>query len=194
MRSEPIYRGDVGENTGLTIRVKTNNTVLPISVADFKTYAKVDTSADDTLIELMIRSVKDSGENTTRLTWFTKTIVAEWESHARSVDLPIGPHLSIVKVEQYEDGVYTTLTSDDYTVTGEDFKTLHFDDWGYGLRVEFTAGYGASAANLPDDLKLGVYKATLSAYEDRQNLAEGSFTEIPGGTKKFFAGRRRILI
>ena len=194
MRSEPIYRGDVGENTGLTIRVKTNNTVLPISVADFKTYAKVDTSADDTLIELMIRSVKDSGENTTRLTWFTKTIVAEWESHARSVDLPIGPHLSIVKVEQYEDGVYTTLTTDDYTVTGEDFLTLHFDDWGYGLRVEFTAGYGASAANLPDDLKLGVYKATLSAYEDRQNLAEGSFTEIPGGTKKFFAGRRRILI
>jgi uncharacterized phiE125 gp8 family phage protein len=192
VRSEPIYRGDVGENTGLTIRVKTNNTVLPISVADFKTYAKVDTSADDTLIESMIRSVKDSGENTTRLTWFTKTIVAEWESHARSVDLPIGPHLSIVKVEQYEDGVYTTTT--DYTVTGEDFKTLHFDDWGYGLRVEFTAGYGASAANLPDDLKLGVYKATLSAYEDRQNLAEGSFTEIPGGTKKFFAGRRRILI
>jgi uncharacterized phiE125 gp8 family phage protein len=182
----------VGENTGLTIRVKTNNTVLPISVADFKTYAKVDTSADDALIELMIRSVKDSGENTTRLTWFTKTLVAEWESHGRSVDLPIGPHLSIVKVEQYEDGVYTTTT--DYTVTGEDFKTLHFDDWGYGLRVEFTAGYGATASNLPDDLKLGVYKATLSAYEDRQNLAEGSFTEIPGGTKKFFAGRRRILI
>jgi uncharacterized phiE125 gp8 family phage protein len=192
VRSEPIYRGDVGENTGLTIRVKTNNTVLPISVSEFKTYAKVDTSADDALIESMIRSVKDSGENTTRLTWFTKTLVAEWESHGRSVDLPIGPHLSIVKVEQYEDGVYTTIT--DYTVTGEDFKTLHFDDWGYGLRVEFTAGYGATASNLPDDLKLGVYKATLSAYEDRQNLAEGSFTEIAGGTKKFFAGRRRILI
>jgi uncharacterized phiE125 gp8 family phage protein len=191
VRSEPIYRGDIGENTGLTIRVKTNNTVLPISVSEFKTYAKVDTSADDALIESMIRSVKDSGENTTRLTWFTKTLVAEWESHGRSVDLPIGPHLSIVKVEQYEDGVYTTIT--DYTVTGEEFKTLHFDDWGYGLRVEFTAGYGATASNLPDDLKLGVYKATLSAYEDRQNLAEGSFTDI-GGTKKFFAGRRRILI
>jgi len=192
VRSEPIYRGDAGENTGLTIRVKTNNTVLPISVSEFKTYAKVDTSADDTLIELMIRSVKDSGENTTRLTWFTKTLVAEWESHGQSVDLPVGPHLSIIKVEQYEDGVYTTTT--DYTVTGEDFKTLHFDDWGYGLRVEFTAGYGATASSLPDDLKLGVYKATLSAYEDRQNLAEGSFTEIPGGTKKYFAGRRRILI
>jgi uncharacterized phiE125 gp8 family phage protein len=191
VRSEPIYIGDVGENTGLTIRVKTNNTVLPISVAEFKAYAKIDTSADDALIESMIRSVKDSGESTTRLTWFTKTLVAEWESHARSVDLPVGPHLSIVKVEQYEDGIYTTIT--DYRVTGEVFKTLHFDDWGYGLRVEFTAGFGASASNLPDDLKLGVYKATLSAYEDRQNLAEGSFADL-GGTKKFFAGRRRILI
>jgi uncharacterized phiE125 gp8 family phage protein len=194
VRNEAIYRGDAGENTGLTIRVKTNNTVLPISVSEFKTYAKIDTTADDALIELMIRSVKDSGENTTRLTWFTKTLVAEWESHGQSVDLPVGPHQSIVKVEQYEDGVYHTITTDDYTVTGEGFLTLHFNDWGYGLRVEFTAGYGATASNLPDDLKLGVYKATLSAYEDRQNLAEGSFTEILGGTKKFFAGRRRILI
>ena len=192
MRSEALFSGDVGENTGLTIRVKTNNSVLPISVAEFKSYAKVTTTSDDTLIESMIRSVKDMGENTTRLTWFTKTLVAEWESHGRSVDLPVGPHLSIVKVEQYEDGVYTTVT--DYTTTGEGFKTLHFDDWGYGLRVEFTAGFGASASNLPDDLKLGTYKATLSAYEDRQNLAEGSFTEIPGGSKRFFAGRRRIVI
>ena len=191
MRSEALYRGDVGDNTGLTIRVKTDNSVLPISVAEFKAYAKIETTADDALIESMIRSVKDSGENTTRLTWFTKTLVAEWESHARSVDLPIGPHISIVKVEQYEDGVYTTIT--DYTVTGEVFKTLHFDDWGYGLRVEFTAGYGASASALPDDLKLGTYKAVLSAYEDRQNLAEGSFSDL-GGTKKFFAGRRRIVI
>ena len=97
-----------------------------------------------------------------------------------------------MKVEQYEDGVYTTVT--DYTTTGEGFLTLHFDDWGYGLRVEYTAGFGASASSLPDDLKLGTYKATLSAYEDRQNLAEGSFTEIPGGSKRFFAGRRRIVI
>ena len=192
MRSEALFTGDPGDNTGLTIRVKTNNTVLPISVAEFKSYAKITTTSDDTLIESMIRSVKDMGENTTRLTWFTKTLVAEWESHGRSVDLPVGPHISIVKVEQYEDGVYTTVT--DYTTTGEGFKTLWFDDWGYGLRVEFTAGFGASASNLPDDLKLGTYKATLSAYEDRQNLAEGSFTEIPGGSKRFFAGRRRVVI
>jgi hypothetical protein len=192
VRSEALFTGDVGENTGLTIRVKTNNSVLPISVAEFKSYAKITTTSDDTLIESMIRSVKDMGENTTRLTWFTKTLVAEWESHGRSVDLPVGPHISIVKVEQYEDGVYTTIT--DYTTTGEDFLTLHFDDWGYGLRVEFTAGFGATASTLPDDLKLGTYKATLSAYEDRQNLAEGSFTEIAGGSKKYFAGRRRIVI
>ena len=78
MRSEALFSGDVGENTGLTIRVKSNNTVLPITVNEFKSYAKVTTTSDDTLIESMIRSVKDMGENTTRLTWFTKTLVAEW--------------------------------------------------------------------------------------------------------------------
>lgn len=190
---EPIRGYDYGENTGLTVRVKTDNSVLPVSVADFKAYAKVDTTADDALISDILYAVKAQGESHTRLTWFNKTLVAEWESHARSVDLPYGPHVSIVKVETYEDGEYTTLTADEYEVTGEDFRTLTFKTWGAGLRVEYTAGYGAASTNLPYDLRLGVFKSALSAYEDRQNLAVGGFVDLKG-TEKYYAGKRRIQI
>ena len=192
---EVSLRGyDYGENTGLTVRVKTDNSVLPVSVADFKAYAKIDTTADDAFISDMLFAVKAQGESHTRLTWFNKVLVAEWETHGRTVELPYGPHGSIVKVESYEDGEYVTLTAgEDYEVTGEGYKTLTFRTWGAGLRVEYGAGYGSSTASLPKDLRLGVLKAGLSAYEDRQNLAEGGFTDLKG-TEKYYAGKRRIQI
>jgi uncharacterized phiE125 gp8 family phage protein len=192
---EVSLRGyDYGENTGLTVRVKTDNSVLPVSVADFKAYAKIDTTADDAFISDMLFAVKAQGESQTRLTWFGKVLVAEWETHGRTVELPYGPHTSIVKVEGYEDGEYVTLTAgEDYEVTGEGFKTLTFRTWGAGLRVEYGAGYGSSTASLPKDLRLGVLKAGLSAYEDRQNMAEGGFTDLKG-TEKYYAGKRRMQI
>jgi uncharacterized phiE125 gp8 family phage protein len=184
---------DYGENTGLTVTVKTDNTVLPVSVADFKAYAKIDTTADDALISDMLYAVKDMGESHTRLTWFSKVLIAEWETHGRTVDLPYGPHGAIVRVQSFEDGEYVTLTSDEFTITGGTFKTLTFKTWGAGLRVEYNAGYGAASTNLPKDLRIGALKAGLSAYEDRQNLAEGGFTDLKG-TAQFYAGNRRIQI
>jgi uncharacterized phiE125 gp8 family phage protein len=144
---------DNGENTGFTISVSSDNTVLPVSVSEFKAYAKIDTTSDDTLIEDIIKAVKIKGEAWTRLTFFNRTYVAFWEQHARQVDLPYGPHTAVTLVQRYNsDGTLETLVENtDYFVTGQGFKTLTFMSWGYGLRVTFSAGYGASAGNLPPD-------------------------------------------
>lgn len=186
---------DTGENTGLSLSISSDNTVLPVSVSDFKAYAKIDTSSDDALIEDILEAVKAHGESWTRLTWFDRTYIAFWDTHARQVDLPLGPHTAISTVERYyPDGTFETLTSGtDYFVTGQAFKTLTFTSWGYGLRVTFTAGYGSANTALPPDLRLGVLKCALSAYEDRQDLAE-SGKLLPINSKSYFAGRRRIVL
>lgn len=187
---------DNGENTGFTISISSDNTVLPVSVSEFKDYAKIDTASDDALIEDIIEAIKIKGEAWTRLTFFSRTYVAFYEQHARQVDLPYGPHTAVTLVERYHpDGTFETLVENtDYFVTGQGFKTLTFMSWGYGLRVTFTAGYGASAGNLPPDLKLATLKACLSAYEDRQDLVAGSFMEIKGSSKMYFAPKRRIVL
>lgn len=188
---------DNGETTGLTTIITSDNSVLPVSVSEFKAYAKIDTASDDALIEDIIKAVKIKGESWTSLTFFNRTYVAFYQSHARQVDLPHGPHTAITLVERYNsDGTFTTLVNDsDYYVTGQGFKTLTFMSWGYGLRVTFTAGYGASAGNLPPDLKLATLKACLSAYEDRQDLLAGSIvTEIKGSSKMYFAPKRRVIL
>ena len=187
---------DLGESTGLTIGISSDNTVLPVTVAEFKTYGNVHITSDDTLIETIIRAVTAYGEAFTRLTWFNRTYVAQWETHARQVILPVGPHQAVSLVERiYSNGDAETLTlGADYFITGQGFKTLTFITWHYGLRVTFSAGYGATSASLPADLKLGVLKACLSAYEDRQNLAQSGFTQLPAGTKGYFSGKRRIVL
>jgi uncharacterized phiE125 gp8 family phage protein len=192
---DPLRDVDNGTNAGLTLGVVTPSAVQPITVAEFKTYANVHVSSDDALIGAIIDAVKNYGQDFTRTTWFTTVYDAQWESYGASVDLPMGPHISIQSVTRvYPDGSELVLGADDYLVSGVDFKTLKFYDWGYGLKVRFTAGYGASASALPSDLRLGVYKACLSAYEDRQNLAEGGFTELPGGSKGYFSGKRRVIL
>jgi uncharacterized phiE125 gp8 family phage protein len=165
-------------------------------VSEFKAYAKIDTASDDALIEDIIKAVKIKGESWTSLTFFNRTYVAFYEQHARQLDLPYGPHTAITLVERYNsDGTFTTLVNDsDYFVTGQGFRTLTFMSWGYGLRVTFSAGYGASAGNLPQDLKLATLKACLSAYEDRQDLVAGSFVEIKGSSKAYFAPKRRVIL
>jgi uncharacterized phiE125 gp8 family phage protein len=187
---------NTGDNTGLTIRVQTDNSVLPITVDEFKQYGNVHITSDDALIADIIRAVKDYGEAYTRMTWYNKTIIAEWETHGQKVILPVGPHIDVLEVKRiYADGTEQTLTNgSDFLVSGTEFKFLNFFVWNYGLRVTFTAGYGTNASDLPSDLKLGVYKACLSAYEDRQNLAEGGFTSLPMGSRAFFSTRKRIVL
>lgn len=185
-----------GENTGLTISVTTPSSVLPITVDEFKAYGNVHITSDNALIQDIILAVKEYGQNFTRTTWFNQVYLAEWETHAQNVDLPVGPHVSVGQVTRvYADGTSQALTENvDYIITGQGFKTLQFYAWGYGLKVVFTGGYGATADKLPADLKLGTYKAVLSAYEDRQNLAEGGFTKLPAGTAGYFSGKRRIIL
>jgi uncharacterized phiE125 gp8 family phage protein len=187
---------DTGENQGLSLSVVTPSSVMPISRDEFKEYGNVHITSDDSLIDDIIRAVKEYAQDFTRTTWFTTTYQAEWERHAESVDLPVGPHQEVLEVIRvYADGTEQVLTAgDNYRVTGQAFKTLHFGIWGYGLKVRFRAGYGSNAGDLPLDLKLGTYKAVLSAYEDRQNLAEGSFSKLPAGTWGFLSGKRRIIL
>ena len=184
---------DTGNNTGLTISVVTPSDIMPITPDEFKTYAKIDTDADDDIIDDIISAVKDWGQAWTRRTWFTTTLRAEWLTHAREVELPLGPIISITTIETWDGDAWEAVGTDDYEVSGQSDQIITFATWGKRLRVQYVAGYGASATDLPTSLKLGVYKACLSAYEDRQNLASSGFSELPAGTKDYFATERKIL-
>lgn len=197
--SPSLRPADDGDNIGLTrslVAGYTPSDVLPVSVAEFKTYAKVDSSADDDLIEEIIRAVTEQCQDIQRMTWFTTEMMLEWQRHGRLVALPYGPTQSVDLVRRWDGTEWTTLAEGtDYQVRGQDFKTLEFYAWGYGLEVTQTCGYGPDATDLPKNTKLAVYKACLSAYEDRQNLVAGTIiATIPESSRRLLGARKQIQI
>jgi len=184
---------DKGNTTGLTYTVNsvTAGDIVTASLA--KQWARVDTSDDDALFTLLIEGVEEMAEKYMGLSLRTKDVTVEYAEFGNEVILPLGPHTSVDAVRTKYQGTETTLASGEYFVTGQDFKTLHlvesFTD--QQLEVDLTVGYGA--ANVPALIKMGILKAVLSNYEDRQDVVESSGFVLPNESKRLFDRYRRRI-
>lgn len=182
---------DKGNTTGLSHTVNSVTTGDIVTTTEVKSWARISTSDDDALITILIGAMEEMAEKYMGLSLRTKDITVEYESFGNEVILPYGPHTSVDAVRTKYQGAETTLASGEYYVTGQDFKTLHlieaFTD--QQLEVDLTVGYGA--ANVPDLIKLGLLKAILSNYEDRQDVVEGGGFVLPNESKKLFDRYRR---
>ena len=182
---------DKGNTTGLTYTVNsvTAGDIVTASLA--KQWARVDTSDDDALFTLLIDGVEEMAEKYMGLSLRTKDVTVEFAEFGNEVILPLGPHTSVDAVRTKYQGTETTLGTGEYFVTGQDFKTLHliesFTD--QQLEVDLTVGYGA--ANVPALIKVGLLKAVLSNYEDRQDVVEGIGFVLPNESKALFDRYRR---
>lgn len=175
-----------------TVRSTVSGDVITLSAT--KSYMKVDTSDDDTLISTLIEASIDMAERYANLTLRRKEYTFEFVDYGQEILLPYGPHVSVDAVRTKIDGVETTLATADYNVVGQDFKTLLLKGTvsAYQLEVDVTAGYGS--ASVPDLIKLALYKSVLSHYEDRQDLFAGGVSELPTSSKQLLNVYRRIPI
>lgn len=187
-----IATPDYGLNgvvTVSTVDTGTNASTDVLSTADAKAWMKVETSADDSLIADLVAEVIDVVEQTYSFQLIEKTVTAEWEMYAKRVDLPLFPVQSVASVKTVDkSGTESTLTAgSDYYLQGDTlvFNTLHDYENPFQrlrLKVVYTAGF----TSIPNGITLGLKKAVLSSYEDRQDLVEGSVSELPNGSKAHF--------
>ena len=187
MRSTQLSTPHYGEN--LLVDVSYSNTGnAPIDVSDVKKWAKVDFTEDDSIISDLIDEVIDMVENELDLTIVDKTVTAVYEEFAARIALPFAPVDSITSVKTLDEGsVDETLTDgEDYYLQGNNLyletQWKASDPWfKKGLEVV----YDCSQPNLPAGIKLGLKKAILSNYEDRQDVVGGmSATELPNSSWK----------
>lgn len=178
---------DTGKTLGLQYQYS-NTGSAPVVTADVKNWARIDYSEDDGLISDLIDEVISVTEKEYNFTIIDKTVTATWECYGRKVGLPLGPVKSITSVTRTDsDGTDTTLTADDYRLIGD---TLILDTvYNMSLEVVYNTGWDS----LPNGIILGVKKAILSNYEDRQDNVGGmSVTELPNASKSQFQTYRRF--
>lgn len=179
---------------GLDVKINTDLTVEPVTVAEMKSYLNIDYSSWDTLIGMLISSARTRLERHTGCTFATKTLVSTFNQTADNVEIPYGPVQTITHVKSIdESGTKTTLTlGTDYSIIGNNFKTIVFySNMLRPIEIEYVAGYTA----LPADLKIAIMKQVGMDFEFRENVMDSSYTtELSNGAKQFAASYRRILM
>lgn len=189
----------------LQTRIVTDISVEPVTLTEVKSWLRITTSEQDTLLTLLITAARKAMEKYTASTYAQKTIHATWVEIPGDwiLNLPYGPHISVDAVYLIdEEGTETlkTLNSDYYVYGDQDLIIALSKVWTtsqslqYSARVEYKAGYGhANTETLPDELKLAILKQIATDYEMRENIAEGTFGVLSNSSRSLAAPYRKSL-
>lgn len=164
-------------------------TVEPVTLAEARLHLKSDDSAttDDTLITALITAARELAENETRRALITQT----WkltldEFPAEGLIYVPRPNLISVTSITYidDDGVSQTLASDQYTVVTDtlpgEIHVAYDVDWPTtravpaAVTVNFTCGYGATAAAVPGPIKAAMLLDIGDMYVNRESAIVGT--------------------
>ena len=174
-----------------SLKVNTLATNPLFTTAEAKDFLKVDTTADDTLIDNLIKAATQSCEEYTNQ-YFLDTLVSQYSDNWLEVyRLYKSPVSEITHIKYYDStDTLQTLTASNYildnvskpariglAVDGE-LPTLA--DRINAVEVKYTVGYGENSTDVPDGIKQAVLLTIGNWYENRQTVITGrTATELP---------------
>ncbi len=188
----------------------------PITLAEAKSYLRVDSSGDDALITSLISTARKLCEEHTQRALMTQTYqlfldaledVEDnlWEGmrtgpyinyYKNYIELPMPPVVSISHIKTYDDNdTATTFASDNYYVDNARQPARVVlrtgETFPTALRVanaiEVKYVTGYASANaVPEPIKFAIYQVLTYLYEHRGDMYEGK-TSLPATATKLLA-------
>lgn len=177
----------------LSLKLITEPKEEPVSLKAAKLHVKQEESADDALITRFIRAARMNAEAITGRQFITATWEQRLDCFPTWFELIKPPLIDITHIKYIDtDGNEATVDSNTYTV--DTFRTLgrvvlnSGESWPSvksvinAVRIQWTAGYGDKAANVPEDIKAAITLIIGHLYEHRENVIVGtSAVELPEG-------------
>jgi uncharacterized phiE125 gp8 family phage protein len=171
----------------------------PIPLAEMKLHLRVGDDAEDALIGAFIAAARVAVETDIRRVMITqnwRAIVDGWPRDG--VVLPILPALSLDAVHGLDSaGVATTLPSEASAFDAADGSVRLIQPLPGSVRyeIDFTAGYGATAADVPQPLRQAIRLLVTHWYENRAAVVIGdAITHLPLGCRELVAPYRRMSL
>jgi len=156
-----------------------------ITTTDVKNYVRIDTSADDALIDRMIIQARIWAEN-----FISRDIVSKNRTYyidntdTGLFDVPFAPITSISEVS-----INNTATTN-YEILGLDNETIELDQ-GSADRVKIT--YITSGLN--DALiQQALLQLVSTYYDNRADFVSGSVSEIPTNVKMILSSYKTMFL
>ena len=169
-------------------QIKINSTTGSeiVTASAFKDYARISTSADDTLIGIIIKQARIWCEN-----YISRDIVAKNRTYYLDetkgiFDIPFGPIASIASVSV--EG--TTLEASSYSMIGLDNETIDLDGPAEKVKVTYIT------AGLDNELLQQAIKQFASTlYDNRHDYVEGKSGDmVPSETRIILNSFKNMFI
>lgn len=160
--------------------------IEPLSLSDAKLHCRIDTTYDDTLITALITKARQFVEQYIISSLITQnwTVTYDyrdvaWYGYRSYIRLPMKPIQSITTITTYDDtDTGTVFNSSNYRLSGDRIVLNNGCFWPQGLRlfdcvqVDFVAGYGSSASNVPASIIQAMELLIAQWYENREAISD----------------------
>lgn len=156
--------------------------VLPITLAEAKVQLRLESSdaSEDTYLTMLISAAVEWGEAYTGRAFINRTLKFIFSDFPifNAVELPISPVSTVSAVKYLSAGALSTMPSTDWVVpsasrnaqvclaAGKSWPT-DLDDQRKNVTIEFTAGYGAAAGDVPAGIRMALLQFVGWAYTNR---------------------------
>jgi uncharacterized phiE125 gp8 family phage protein len=181
----------------MTVRVITQPTVEPVTLAEAKLHLRVTTSDEDALITSLISAARIYAENYTRRAFAQRTLELLLPNvpSCGVIELPQPPLRSVAWIKYIDaDGVLQTIDAADYQVDMYRepglIKPSYLETWPVitrsdfnALQVRYTAGYAETGspdsdadyrANIPEAVKQWIKIRVGTMFEMREAVVVGT--------------------
>jgi uncharacterized phiE125 gp8 family phage protein len=179
------------DKTRFAYTLTTDSATEPVTLADAKAFARIDSTDDDALVTSLIASARHVVEGYTGRALINQTWTAtlDFLPGAITYELSPRPISSVTSIKGInEDGTETALTLPaDIILDGANAAigikstaaTLSSDRTKNAFEIVFVAGYGAAAANVPEWAKTAIKQLVAHWYENRETAVEKGAKEVP---------------
>lgn len=175
----------------------TTSALDPFDLEMVKAHCRVDGTYDDSTITGMAKAAALEVEKFAQVALLTQTIRVTYEPLplASWVNLPVGPVLPDASVTMTIDGVATeafTLGSGKRPYIRLHGSIMEEPTFGAVVVIEYAAGFGADASDIPADLAQAIKDQALAFYDGR--APDAKFQALSPHMARISARYRRVAL
>lgn len=192
----------------MALQLRTGPATEPVSLADAKSFLKVDGTDDDFLITSLITAARvyiETGTGKILVNEEWSFFKDKWPSK-NILHLPLAPLVSIDAIHlHHEGGTYDVVPEEAYELdlvsrpgrlkwreTPEITATVRQFNH---IEVRFTAGHGGAATDVPKDLIEAQMMLIAHWYEQREPIGfGGTFNEVPSTITAILANHKPLHV